>query len=75
VTVEVVIHRRFHNGSVFFYLIFRRPSSAYSYGGDTRIAIETARKKVAQLLGAKPEEILICIKQSGMGYPIYSKTR
>jgi cysteine desulfurase len=36
---------------------FGNPSSIYSYGRETKIAIESARKKVAQLLQAHPSEI------------------
>src|SRR5215813_11854015 len=36
---------------------FGNPSSIYSYGRETRLAIETARKKVAKLLNAHPGEI------------------
>src|SRR5688572_28023754 len=36
---------------------FGNPSSIYSYGRETRLAIENARKAVARLLGAKPGEI------------------
>src|SRR5919202_3675695 len=36
---------------------FGNPSSIYSYGRETRLAIENARKKVAKLLGVKPGEI------------------
>lgn len=36
---------------------FGNPSSIYSYGRETRLAIENARKTVARLLGAKPGEI------------------
>lgn len=36
---------------------FGNPSSIYSYGRETRMAIEKARKSVAGLLGAKPAEI------------------
>jgi len=36
---------------------FGNPSSIYSYGRETRLAIETARKSVAGTLGAKPGEI------------------
>lgn len=36
---------------------FGNPSSIYSYGRETRIAIETARKSVAKLLNAHPGEI------------------
>lgn len=36
---------------------FGNPSSIYSYGRETRLAIENARKSVAKNLGAKPSEI------------------
>ena len=36
---------------------FGNPSSVYSYGRETKMAIETARKSVAKILGAKPAEI------------------
>src|SRR5882672_5838898 len=36
---------------------FGNPSSIYSYGRETRMAIETARKKVAKILNAHPAEI------------------
>jgi cysteine desulfurase len=36
---------------------FGNPSSIYSYGRETRLAIETARKSVAKLLHAHPAEI------------------
>ncbi len=36
---------------------YGNPSSIYSYGRETRLAIEHARKKVAGLLGARPGEI------------------
>jgi cysteine desulfurase len=36
---------------------FGNPSSIYSYGRETRIAIEKARKSVAKILGAHPSEI------------------
>lgn len=36
---------------------FGNPSSIYSYGRETKLAIENARKKVAQLLNAHPAEI------------------
>ena len=36
---------------------FGNPSSIYSYGRETRLAIESARKSVAQLLGARPAEV------------------
>jgi cysteine desulfurase len=36
---------------------FGNPSSIYSYGRESRLAIETARKNVARLLNAHPGEI------------------
>lgn len=36
---------------------FGNPSSIYSYGRETKLAIETARKSVARLLNAHPGEI------------------
>ena len=36
---------------------FGNPSSIYSYGRETRLAIESARKSVAKLLNANPGEI------------------
>jgi cysteine desulfurase len=36
---------------------FGNPSSIYSFGRETRLAVETARKSVAKILGAKPGEI------------------
>lgn len=36
---------------------FGNPSSIYSYGRETRMAVEQARKSVAKNLGAKPAEI------------------
>lgn len=36
---------------------FGNPSSIYSYGRETRMAIEQSRKSVASILGAKPAEI------------------
>jgi cysteine desulfurase len=36
---------------------FGNPSSIYSYGRENRMAIETARKKVATILNAHPAEI------------------
>lgn len=36
---------------------FGNPSSVYSYGRETRIAIESARKSVAKILNAHPAEI------------------
>src|SRR5690349_7770801 len=36
---------------------FGKPSSIYSYGRESRLAIETARKSVAKILNAHPAEI------------------
>ena len=36
---------------------FGNPSSIYSYGRETRLAVETARKTVAKILNAHPAEI------------------
>src|SRR4029078_5894154 len=36
---------------------FGNPSSIYSYGRETRLAVENARKTVAKILGANPCEI------------------
>jgi cysteine desulfurase len=36
---------------------FGNPSSIYSYGRETRMAVENARKSVARLLNAHPAEI------------------
>ena len=36
---------------------FGNPSSIYSFGRETRLAIENARKSVAKILGCKPGEI------------------
>jgi cysteine desulfurase len=36
---------------------FGNPSSVYSYGRETKLAIENARKSVAKILGANPGEI------------------
>ena len=36
---------------------FGNPSSIYSYGRESRLAIETARKTVAKLLNTHPGEI------------------
>ena len=41
----------------FFFEKFGNPSSIYSYGRETRMAIETARKSVAKILNAHPAEI------------------
>lgn len=37
---------------------FGNPSSIYSYGRETRLGVENARKKVAKILNAHPGEIL-----------------
>src|SRR5262249_48140108 len=36
---------------------FGNPSSIYSYGSETRLAVENARKTVAKILNAHPGEI------------------
>src|ERR1700744_1308515 len=36
---------------------FGNPSSVYSYGRETKMAIESARKSVAKILNANPGEI------------------
>src|SRR6476660_5114351 len=36
---------------------FGNPSSIYSYGRETRLAIENSRKSVAKILGTKPANI------------------
>lgn len=36
---------------------FGNPSSLYSFGRETRRAVALARRQVAELLGASPEEI------------------
>src|ERR1700749_5118465 len=36
---------------------FGNPSSIYSYGRESRLAIETSRKSVAKILNAHPAEI------------------
>jgi cysteine desulfurase len=41
----------------FFTERFGNPSSIYSYGRETRMAIENARKSVAKILNARPAEI------------------
>ena len=41
----------------FFTEKFGNPSSIYSYGRETRMAIESARKSVAKILNAHPSEI------------------
>lgn len=41
----------------FFTTHFGNPSSLYSYGREAKVAVEKARKTVAQILGAQPAEI------------------
>lgn len=41
----------------FFTEKFGNPSSIYSYGRETRMAVESARKSVAKILNARPAEI------------------
>ncbi|MDQ2718526.1 MAG: cysteine desulfurase [Bacteroidota bacterium] len=41
----------------FFTEKFGNPSSIYSYGRETRMAIENSRKSVAKILNARPSEI------------------
>src|SRR5918993_5357044 len=36
---------------------FGNPSSIYSFGRETKLAVENARKSIAHILGAKPGEI------------------
>ena len=36
---------------------FGNPSSIYSYGRETKLAVENARKQIAKIVGAKPGEI------------------
>jgi cysteine desulfurase len=42
----------------FLYEHFGNPSSSHAYGAVTRGAVERARRQVAALLGARPEEIV-----------------
>src|SRR5512139_4168809 len=37
---------------------FGNPSSSHPYGAEARVAVEAARRQVAALLGARPEEIV-----------------
>ena len=46
---------------------FGNPSSIYSYGRESRLAIENARKSVAKLLNAHPGEIFF----TGHPYPAW----
>jgi cysteine desulfurase len=41
----------------YFTTHFGNPSSIYSYGRETKLAVENARKTVAKILGAHPAEI------------------
>lgn len=41
----------------YFTHFFGNPSSIYSYGRETRMAVENARKNIASLLGCLPKEI------------------
>ena len=38
---------------------FGNPSSIHSFGQDARAAVEEARQKIANLIGAKPDEIVL----------------
>ena len=38
--------------------LFGNPSSIHGYGNEARLAIEKARKQIAALIGASPEEIV-----------------
>ena len=38
---------------------FGNPSSTHPYGVETRTAVEKARRQVARLIGARPEEIVL----------------
>jgi len=42
----------------FFAVHYGNPSSIHSYGRETRIAVEGARKKISSLLGVKPNNII-----------------
>lgn len=48
----------------FFNERFGNPSSLYTIGRDAKIAVEEARHKIAQLIGARKEEIIF----TGSGY-------
>lgn len=37
---------------------FGNPSTQYSFGRETRAAVEEARKTIAQLINAQPSEII-----------------
>lgn len=47
----------------FFLEKFGNPSSIYSYGRETKLAIENARKSVAKIINAQPSEI--CFTSGG----------
>lgn len=42
----------------FFHELYANPSSMHFFGGSLQIYLDTARKRVADLLGAMPEEII-----------------
>jgi len=42
----------------YFTDVFGNPSSIYSYGQEAKGAVEEARTKVAELIGARSEEII-----------------
>ncbi len=42
----------------YFFEKFGNPSSIHSYGQEAKKAVEEAREKLAEFLGAKPEEII-----------------
>ncbi len=44
--------------SPYFTEVFGNPSSIHSFGQEAKAAIESARKRIASLIGAKPEEIV-----------------
>ena len=51
---------------------FGNPSSIYSYGRETRMAIEMARKSVAKILNAHPAEIFLQVVAPKAATPPYS---
>ena len=55
---------------------FGNPSSIYSYGRETKMAIENARKSVAKILNANPGEIFfeIEVAEKASGYIILFST-
>ena len=57
---------------------FGNPSSIYSYGRETRLALENARKTVASILGVRPEvyfsqaeELKVTIPRSPVQFGIW----